>query len=68
MTHECYTPSDFSEEKGEPSQLAIVVCEWGLGVCKHCGAAEIQLTEWPTCEEYKNRLDEYELEEIERLI
>jgi hypothetical protein len=52
--HELYKPSDFThDEIARRNQLAILVCEGGLGICKRCGAGEVQLDDYPTCEEYR---------------
>jgi hypothetical protein len=54
MKHELYTPDDFtSEEYYRGNVLAIAVIDGGLGVCKSCGAAEVQLDDFPTCKEYR---------------
>jgi hypothetical protein len=29
------------------------VCDWGLGQCKNCNAAESELDAFATCEEYR---------------
>lgn len=51
--HELYKASDFTaEEIDRGNQLAKAVCEGGLGVCKRCGAAEIELDQFKTCEEF----------------
>jgi hypothetical protein len=53
--HTLYTPADFTSEQCCPIdglQIARLVVEGGLGICKKCGAAEIQLDEFRTCEEF----------------
>lgn len=50
--HELYTESDFSESDFENNPRAKLVRE-GLDICKHCGAGEIELIDYPTCDEYK---------------
>lgn len=47
-THEVYKPSDF--EQGDNSQLAILVCEYDLAICKICGVGEMALFE-ASCKE-----------------
>lgn len=47
--HQLYEAKDFTQEEFERrNQLAVMVIEGGLGVCKICGGAEIELDE--TCE------------------
>lgn len=47
--HDLYTPADFTNEEHERSQLAKMVIDGGLGICKRCGAGEAQLDEFATC-------------------
>lgn len=49
MKHEIMT---YDEAKGTKYEDA--VCEWGLSVCKHCRAAEIDLDHHDTCEGYRD--------------
>ena len=52
--HVLYTPQDFtSEEYHRRNKLAIMVIDGGLGICKRCGAGEIELETWPTCAAYR---------------
>lgn len=54
--HVLYTRADFnSEERQRRNALYVMVVEGGLGVCKRCGAAEIELEKWPTCAAYRAR-------------
>lgn len=44
MPHVLYTDKDFTvEEVQRGNHLAKMVVEWGLSVCKICGAAECEL-------------------------
>lgn len=52
--HVLYKPSDFSYD--DESYLSDIVINGGLSVCKHCGAYESGLDEYPTCEEWRNRV------------
>jgi hypothetical protein len=55
MTHQLYTPSDFTDEQYyEYRGVARMVIDGGLGICKVCGAGESQLDDYPTCAEYFN--------------
>lgn len=52
--HELYEPKDFtSDEYARRNVLAVMVIDGGLGVCKKCGAAEIELETWVTCQAYR---------------
>ena len=52
--HKLYKPKDFTnDELDQRNTLAVLVIEGGLGICKECGAAEIELEEHLTCTEYK---------------
>lgn len=42
--------------KAKPEKCA--TCVWGAAVCRNCGAAEIELTQYPTCEEYRTHVEE----------
>jgi len=43
-SHDLYEPSDFTQEEIErDNQLARLVIDGGLGICKKCGASEIEL-------------------------
>lgn len=52
--HTLYKPADFTNEEHERSSLARAVIDGGLGVCKQCGAGEIELDEFATCREYND--------------
>lgn len=55
-SHLLYTAEDFTnEELDRRNQLAVLVVEGGLGVCKKCGAAEVELDDYKTCEAYRSR-------------
>ena len=54
--HVLYKPSDFSYD--DESYLSDIVINGGLSVCKHCGAYESGLDEYPTCEEWRNRVED----------
>lgn len=52
--HELYQPKDFTEEEYQRrNQLAVMVIDGGLGICKRCGAGEVELETWVTCEAYR---------------
>lgn len=54
--HVLYKPADFTEEEYKRrNQLAVMVIDGGLGICKRCGAGEIELETWVTCETYRAR-------------
>lgn len=54
MAHELYTTADFTEEEYQRrNQLAVMVIDGGLGICKRCGAGESELDDWPTCQAYR---------------
>jgi hypothetical protein len=54
--HELYTNEDFTQEEYEQgNRLAVYVIDGGLGICKKCGAGEVQLEQYPTCTDYKAR-------------
>lgn len=53
--HTLYTTADFTAAECCPiegTQLARMVVEGGLGVCKNCGACEVQLDEYKSCEDF----------------
>lgn len=44
--HTLYESSDFTDEEyARRNQLAVMVIDGGLGVCKNCGACERELDE-----------------------
>lgn len=52
--HILYTPADFTgEEMDRRNALAVAVIESGLGICKRCGAAGIDLETWVACETFR---------------
>lgn len=52
--HTFYTAKDFTKEEiTNQNVLAMNVIEGGLEICKNCGAAEADLLNLHTCEEYK---------------
>lgn len=56
MPHEFYTSEDFTNEEYEFSNvIAKMVIDGGLQICKKCGAAEIELEQYETCEAFHNR-------------
>lgn len=60
MKHELHTPSDFTnEDMDKRCPTALAVCDGGLYVCKECGAAEQDLVDHPTCEQYKEAKSAY---------
>lgn len=55
--HELYAPADFnSDERQRRNALYVAVVEGGLGVCKRCGAAEVELETWVTCQAYRTAM------------
>lgn len=58
--HVLYVNEDFdhSDDNVIDSCTYKAVVEGGLGVCKHCGAYESGLDEYPTCEEWRNRVED----------
>ena len=56
--HILYEPKDFAQLQVDQSiVLARLVLDGGLSICKLCGAGEVELDDYPTCEEYGNRDD-----------
>jgi hypothetical protein len=52
VRHILYEMSDFTRKElwgDPPNQLAKLVCEGGLAVCKVCGKAEVELEDNPEC-------------------
>lgn len=67
--HELYEPKDFtSDEYARRNVLAVMVIDGGLGVCKKCGAAEIELETWVTCQAYRAHSREQRVREMKALI
>lgn len=57
MEHVLITPETCNcdwRDDGPPCPI----CDGGLGQCKHCGAAEIELEDYPTCEEFEAKKKE----------
>ena len=50
--HTLYRSSDFTNEELERSPVARMVADGGLGLCKSCGAGEIELDQFATCKDY----------------
>ena len=50
--HTLFTAADFTNEEWERGGLARMVIDGGLGICKFCGAGEIELDNYPTCRDY----------------
>lgn len=54
MGHELYIPADFTnEEIDRRNQLAVMVIDGGLGICKKCGAGEAELEAYKDCASYR---------------
>lgn len=65
MTHRLYEPKDFtSEQYYEDKGVAVLVIDGGLGICKVCGAAESQLADWPTCQEFRDHLTDETIKDL----
>lgn len=41
-----------ARRKHNPDDRNCPVCDWELGVCRDCGAAEIELTDEPDCDKF----------------
>jgi len=55
-SHVFSTAADFTDEEiDRENVIAKLVIEGGLQICKRCGAAEIELDQYPTCAEYRRR-------------
>jgi len=67
--HTLYTASDFTNEDLDSNQLAKLVVEGGLGICKNCAAGEVHLDDFKTCAEYiAHRALENHLNKIVRVV
>lgn len=65
--HELYEPKDFTnEEYQRRNVLAVMVIDGGLGVCKRCGATEIELETWVTCQAYRAHMKTKHAAVVER--
>jgi late competence protein required for DNA uptake (superfamily II DNA/RNA helicase) len=65
MAHELYTSKDFTDEEYERrNQLATMVIDGGLAICKRCGAREIELDQYPTCAD----MEKHKREEREKCL
>lgn len=54
--HALYKPSDFTDQEYyEGNGLAKMVIDGGLGICKNCGACEIELDQYPSCADFRDR-------------
>lgn len=51
--HVLYTREDFTDEELENNNLARMVVEGGLDICKLCGGGESDLLNNPTCEDVR---------------
>lgn len=58
MGHNLYKPKDFTAEQiDRREKVAIMVVEGGLEICKDCGAGEMDLDGYDTCEEYREHME-----------
>ena len=59
MTHQLYKPSDFNNEQYcDNLGFARMVIDGGLNICSICSAAESELDDYPTCEDFNLSLQE----------
>jgi hypothetical protein len=59
MTHHLYKPSDFTDKQYYDNLgFARMVIDGGLCICSVCSAAESELDDYPTCEDYNLSLQE----------
>lgn len=55
--HVSYVDSDFTNKEIEDGNImSKLVIEDGLSICKKCGAAELDLETFPSCELYRDSL------------